>query len=126
MKIEAIQCFPCYVKVTLLRTDANPLIVRITIPGLHVQLAASRTKQHCYGLFWKSNRKRCSIFLGFPSEQDRCLHMGWLKEAVKDLERYRQGEDGRGLLAGNFLGDFTGPHLQSRYFTHAQQGLLAG
>lgn len=99
VKIEAIQCFPCYVKVTLMRNNGegnstNPLIVRITIPGLHVQLAASRTKPHCYGLFWKSNRKRCSIFLAFPSEQDRCMHMSWMKEAISDLERYRQGEWG--------------------------------
>lgn len=100
VKIEAIQCFPCYVKVTLTRkiaegsssSNTNPLIVRITIPGLHVQLAASRTKPFCYGLFWKNNRKRCSIFLAFPTEQDRCMHMSWLKESIKDLERYRQGE----------------------------------
>lgn len=96
MQVEAIQCFPCYVKVTLVKANQesgqSPLIVRITIPGLHVQLAASRTKPHCYGLFWKSNRKRCSIFLAFPSDQDRCLHMNWLKEAIQDLERYRQGE----------------------------------
>lgn len=100
VKIEAIQCFPCYVKVTLVRntsgdgqpTTTNPLIVRITIPGLHAQLAASRTKPHCYGLFWKSNRKRCSIFLAFPTDQDRCMHMAWMQDAIKELERYRQGE----------------------------------
>lgn len=99
VQVQAIQCFPCYVKVTLTRntddsatSSTNPLIVRITVPGLHVQLAASRTKSHCYGLFWKNNRKRCSIFLAFPSEQDRAMHMAWIKDSIQELERYRQGE----------------------------------
>lgn len=38
IKIEAIKCFPCYIKVTFHKTvnDNNGLVLRINIPGLEI------------------------------------------------------------------------------------------
>lgn len=72
--------------------DTN-LTIRISIPGLSVQLAASRTKQYSYGLFWKNNRKRCCAFLAFQSRFDFDQHMKWVKYWIECLEYYRKGEN---------------------------------
>ncbi|ETN60839.1 hypothetical protein AND_007518 [Anopheles darlingi] len=66
------------------------LIVRINIPGLTVQMATSRTKQHSYGLFWKNNRKRCCAYFAFETQLMCERHLRWMKKSIRNLELYRQ------------------------------------
>lgn len=96
VKIDAIECFPCYLKVSFYHEDdANreyPFsIIRLNIPGVRVGSAASRTKSFAYGIFWKNNRKRCRLFLAFEDKQSCTAHMKWLKRAIDSLEFYRKG-----------------------------------
>uniref|UniRef100_A0A182RHW7 Uncharacterized protein n=1 Tax=Anopheles funestus TaxID=62324 RepID=A0A182RHW7_ANOFN len=72
---------------TDLTTD---LIVRINIPGLTVQMATSRTKQHSYGLFWKNNRKRCCAYFALETQLLCERHLRWMKKSIRNLELYRQ------------------------------------
>lgn len=96
VKIEAIECFPCYLKVAFYHEDdvarEYPIsIIRLNIPGVRVGSAASRTKSFTYGVFWKNNRKRCRLFLAFQDKQSCSLHMKWLKQSIDSLEHYRKG-----------------------------------
>lgn len=96
VKIDAIECFPCYLKVSFYHEDdANreyPFsIIRLNIPGVRVGSAASRTKSFAYGIFWKNNRKRCRLFLAFQDKQSCSTHMKWLKRSIDSLEFYRKG-----------------------------------
>lgn len=76
----------------------DPLaVIRINIPGVRVDTAASRTKALAYGLFWKNNRKRCKLFFAFTEKAKYIEHMGWLKHAIDSLEEYRK----RGWLINN-------------------------
>lgn len=93
VKIEAIKCFPCYIKITFLkdRLDTkSDLVTRINLPGLHIQMAMSRTKNYAYGLFWKHNRKKSTAFFGFESKQNCEEHMKWIKMSINNLELHRQ------------------------------------
>lgn len=65
-------------------------VVNINLPGLSVNLATSRTKQHTYGLFWKNNRNRCCIYLAFDSADNCARHYHWLQLSVRNLELYRR------------------------------------
>ncbi|XP_031621731.1 uncharacterized protein LOC116339812 isoform X2 [Contarinia nasturtii] len=96
VKIEAIECFPCYLKIEFYHEDdvsrEYPIsVIRINIPGVRVGSAASRTKSYTYGVFWKSNRKRCRLFLAFQDKQSCSTHMKWLKQSIDSLENYRKG-----------------------------------
>lgn len=96
VKIEAIQCFPCYLKISFfyhddVQTKEDPLaVIRINIPGVRVETAASRTKSLAYGVFWKNNRKRCKLFFAFIEKTKYSEHMNWLKHAIDSLEDYRK------------------------------------
>lgn len=95
LRIEAIKCFPCYVKVTFIQMTPPHLptvnnVVNINLPGLSVNLATSRTKQHTYGLFWKNNRNRCCIYLAFDGPDECARHYHWLQLCVRNLELYRR------------------------------------
>lgn len=96
VKIDAIECFPCYLKISFYHEDdlhrEYPFsVIRLNIPGVRVGSAASRTKSHTYGIFWKSNRKRCRLFMAFPDKQSSATHMEWLKRSIDSLEHYRKG-----------------------------------
>lgn len=54
-------------------------------------MASSRTKNYAYGLFWKSNRKKCTAFFGFENKDNCDTHMKWINESIKNLELHRQG-----------------------------------
>lgn len=107
VRIEAIKCFPCYVKVTFLQTATSPetcdvasvtaaavaaanKVVNINLPGLCVDVATSRTKNHTYGLFWKNNRKRCCIYLAFDSAIMCETHLKWMRNSIQNLELHRR------------------------------------
>lgn len=93
VKIEAIKCFPCYLRITFSRDVENlsqSLCVRINIPGITVRQATSRTKAFSYGVFWKQNRKRCCIFFALETQVSCELHMKWMKQSMKNLELHRQ------------------------------------
>lgn len=96
VKIEAIECFPCYLKIAFYHEDdvsrEYPIsTIRINIPGVRIGSAASRTKAYTYGVFWKSNRKRCRLFLAFDDKPSCATHMKWLKQSIDSLEHYRKG-----------------------------------
>lgn len=94
VKIDAIECFPCYLKIGFYHEDdlQNPFsIIRLNIPGVRVGAAASRTKSFAYGIFWKNNRKRCRLFLAFQDKQSCNEHMTHLKRSIDSLEHYRKG-----------------------------------
>uniref|UniRef100_A0A182N561 Uncharacterized protein n=1 Tax=Anopheles dirus TaxID=7168 RepID=A0A182N561_9DIPT len=93
VRVEAVKCFPCYMRISFFAspTDtATDLIVRINIPGLTVQMATSRTKQHSYGLFWKNNRKRCCAYFALETQLLCERHLRWMKKSIRNLELYRQ------------------------------------
>ncbi|XP_055320868.1 uncharacterized protein LOC129577569 [Sitodiplosis mosellana] len=95
VKIEAIECFPCYLKIAFYHKDdasrEYPIsIIRLNIPGVRVGSAASRTKSFTYGIFWKNNRKRCRLFLAFQNKQSCSMHMKWVKQSIDSLELYRK------------------------------------
>uniref|UniRef100_A0AAG5CT67 Uncharacterized protein n=1 Tax=Anopheles atroparvus TaxID=41427 RepID=A0AAG5CT67_ANOAO len=93
VRVEAVKCFPCYMRISFFSapTDlATDLIVRINIPGLTVQMATSRTKQHSYGLFWKNNRKRCCAYFALETQLLCERHLRWMKKSIRNLELYRQ------------------------------------
>lgn len=93
VRVEAVKCFPCYVKISFFKTntdESTDLIVRINIPGLTVQMATSRTRAHSYGLFWKHNRKRCCAYFALPSQLLCERHLRWMKKSIRNLELYRQ------------------------------------
>lgn len=93
VRVEAIKCFPCYIKISFFKShtdDSTDLIVRINIPGLTVQMATSRTRAHSYGLFWKHNRKRCCAYFALPSQLLCERHLRWMKKSIRNLELYRQ------------------------------------
>lgn len=93
VRVEAVKCFPCYVKISFFKShtdDSTDLIVRINIPGLTVQMATSRTRAHSYGLFWKHNRKRCCAYFALPSQLLCERHLRWMKKSIRNLELYRQ------------------------------------
>lgn len=96
VKIDAIECLPCYLKVSFYHEDdvhrEYPFsIIRLNIPGVRIGSAASRTKSFTYGIFWKNNRKRCRMFLAFKDKQSCSMHMKWLKRSIDSLEFYRKG-----------------------------------
>lgn len=96
VQIDAIECFPCYLKISFYHeNDANrefPFsVIRINIPGVRVGSAASRTRSHTYGIYWKG-RKRCRLFMAFPDKQSSASHMEWLKRSIDSLENYRKGK----------------------------------
>lgn len=93
VRVEAIKCFPCYIKISFFKNyidESTDLIVRINIPGLTVQMAKSRTRAHSYGLFWKNNRKRCCAYFALPSQLLCERHLYWMKKSIRNLELYRQ------------------------------------
>lgn len=67
-------------------------VIRINIPGVQVEGAASRTKSLAYGVFWKNNRKRCKLFFGFERNELFQQHIEWLRAAIDSLEDYRKSE----------------------------------
>lgn len=96
VKIDAIECLPCYLKVSFYHENDDQReypfsIIRLNIPGVRVGSAASRTKSFTYGVFWKNNRKRCRLFLAFQDKQSCSMHMKWLKRSIESLEFYRKG-----------------------------------
>lgn len=97
VKIEAIECFPCYLKISFYYADDSQReepfsVIRLNIPGVKIGSAASRTKSFAYGIFWKNNRKRCRLFFAFTDKQSCTRHMEWLKKSIDSLENYRKGE----------------------------------
>lgn len=97
MKIEAIECFPCYMKFSFFYHDDAVkelpfAVIRINIPGVQVEGAASRTKSLAYGVFWKNNRKRCKLFFGFERNGLFQQHIEWLRAAIDSLEDYRKSK----------------------------------
>lgn len=69
---------------------ANNQVVNINLPGLSVDVATSRTKNHTYGLFWKNNRKRCCIYLAFDSATMCETHLKWMRNSIRNLELHRR------------------------------------
>lgn len=102
MRIAAIKCFPCYIKVTIINThdvhssetahNCTNQVVNINLPGLSVDLATSRTKNHAYGLFWNNNRKNCCMYLAFDTQQSCNRHLKWLRKSIENLELHRRGQ----------------------------------
>lgn len=97
VRIEAIECFPCYLKVSFYHaTDASrddPFsILRLNIPGVEVGSVAFRKKSFVYGLCWKNNRKRCRLFMAFADKKVCKMHMEWVEKSIDSLEKYRKGE----------------------------------
>lgn len=99
VNIQAIKCFPCYLKISFYNHDDNSTVdhhpfsvIRINIPGIKLESAASRTKTHTYGLFWKNNRKKCKMFFAFKEREDYKTHMDWLQSRIVSLEKYRKGD----------------------------------
>ncbi|KFB44721.1 AGAP003280-PA-like protein [Anopheles sinensis] len=93
VRVEAVKCFPCYMRISFFTSPTDlttDLIVRINIPGLTVQMATSRTKQHSYGLFWKNNRKRCCAYFALETQLLCERHLRWMKKSIRNLELYRQ------------------------------------
>uniref|UniRef100_A0A182SQS4 PH domain-containing protein n=1 Tax=Anopheles maculatus TaxID=74869 RepID=A0A182SQS4_9DIPT len=93
VRVEAVKCFPCYMRISFFSSPTDlttDLIVRINIPGLTVQMATSRTKQHSYGLFWKNNRKRCCAYFALETQLLCERHLRWMKKSIRNLELYRQ------------------------------------
>uniref|UniRef100_A0A182QIG4 Uncharacterized protein n=1 Tax=Anopheles farauti TaxID=69004 RepID=A0A182QIG4_9DIPT len=93
VRVEAVKCFPCYMRISFFASPTDTttdLIVRINIPGLTVQMATSRTKQHSYGLFWKNNRKRCCAYFALETQLLCERHLRWMKKSIRNLELYRQ------------------------------------
>ncbi|XP_049284624.1 uncharacterized protein LOC125764432 [Anopheles funestus] len=93
VRVEAVKCFPCYMRISFFTAPTDlttDLIVRINIPGLTVQMATSRTKQHSYGLFWKNNRKRCCAYFALETQLLCERHLRWMKKSIRNLELYRQ------------------------------------
>ncbi|CRK95529.1 CLUMA_CG008998, isoform A [Clunio marinus] len=93
IKIEAIKCFPCYIKITFHKTvneNDNGLVLRINIPGLEIYPVKSRTKEYAYGLYWKQNRKNCMAFLSLASKLSMEAHMRWVECQIQSLETYRR------------------------------------
>lgn len=94
MKIEAIRCFPCYIRITLIKDiqdECANFCIRIQIPGLTVRSAKSRTKQFSYGIFWEESRKRCCIFFALDTSTTYERHMKWMKKTIENLELHHQG-----------------------------------
>ncbi|KAH8272879.1 hypothetical protein KR018_006659 [Drosophila ironensis] len=104
VKIEAIKCVPCFLRLTFQATAAaadssapghpanpgKPLSISVNVPGVSLSLATSRTKQHSYGLFWTQNRRDCFIYFALETETACRRHMKWVRKSVKNLELYRQ------------------------------------
>lgn len=95
LRIEAIKCFPCYVKVTFIHMSPPHMptvnnVVNINLPGLTVNLATSRTKPHTYGLFWKNNRNRCCIYLAFDNAEQCGRHHHWMQTSIRNLDLHRR------------------------------------
>ncbi|XP_058060397.1 uncharacterized protein LOC131211066 [Anopheles bellator] len=93
VRVEAVKCFPCYMRISFFSSPTDrttDLIVRINVPGLTVQMATSRTKQHSYGLFWKNNRKRCCAYFALETQLLCERHLRWMKKSIRNLELYRQ------------------------------------
>lgn len=113
VKIEAIKCFPCFLRITIQQTSSSlvqdqqssaassssstsasssssSLSVSINVPGVTMSLATSRTKQFSYGLFWTHNRRDCFIYFAADTESNCRKHMKWIKKSIKNLEVYRQ------------------------------------
>ncbi|XP_052869362.1 uncharacterized protein LOC128275029 [Anopheles cruzii] len=93
VRVEAVKCFPCYMRISFFSSPTDrttDLIVRINVPGMTVQMATSRTKQHSYGLFWKNNRKRCCAYFALETQLLCERHLRWMKKSIRNLELYRQ------------------------------------
>lgn len=95
LRIEAIKCFPCYVKVTFVHNPQPPTagsdsVININLPGLVVNLATSRTKAHTYGLFWKNNRNRCCMYLAFDDAEQCARHHHWMQTSIRNLDLHRR------------------------------------
>ncbi|CAO1310374.1 unnamed protein product [Diamesa tonsa] len=98
VKIEAIRCFPCYMKISLFKKAVDEealLVIRVNIPGLEVypvsiSIVKSRTKPFAYGMYWKQNRKQCIAFLALDSQLSMEAHMKWVELQIQNLETYRR------------------------------------
>ncbi|XP_036333093.1 uncharacterized protein LOC118744289 [Rhagoletis pomonella] len=104
VKIEGIKCLPSYLRATISgcndaeasvaeeeRADPKRYIsVSIIVPGVSISLAASRTKEFSYGLFWTQNRKQCYIYFALETDTSCRRHMKWIKKTIKNLELHRQ------------------------------------
>uniref|UniRef100_W8BNE0 Uncharacterized protein n=2 Tax=Ceratitis capitata TaxID=7213 RepID=W8BNE0_CERCA len=104
VKIEGIKCFPSFLRVTITgcntaegclteedRVESRKYIsVSIIVPGVSINLAASRTKEFSYGLFWTQYRKPCYIYFALETEISCRRHMKWIKKTIKNLELHRQ------------------------------------
>lgn len=96
VNIQAVECFPCYLKIRFYHCDDHhndhPFsVIIINIPGIKLESAASRTKNHTYGVFWKNNRKKCKMFFAFNEHDAYVKHMEWLQNRIDSLEKYRKG-----------------------------------
>ncbi|GAB0089896.1 hypothetical protein DMENIID0001_045190 [Sergentomyia squamirostris] len=92
LKVEPIRIFPCHLRITMMNQNAEistNMTFRINIPGVKVQMASSRKKQHICSLSWTYNQ-RCTIFLSFDSQMACESNVTWLRTAIKDLEQYSQ------------------------------------
>ncbi|XP_059612576.1 uncharacterized protein LOC132259049 [Phlebotomus argentipes] len=92
LKVEPIRCFPCHLRISMMHHNAeisSNLTIRINVPGINVQMATSRKKQHICSLSWTYNQ-RCTIFLSFDSKVSCEKHVKWLQMAIQDLELYSQ------------------------------------
>ncbi|KAI8037236.1 uncharacterized protein LOC128255783 [Drosophila gunungcola] len=98
VKIEAIKCVPCFLRLSFQAQEAEPheshpakpVSVSVNVPGVSLSLATSRTKQHSYGLFWTQNRRDCFIYFALETETSCRRHMKWMRKSIKNLELYRQ------------------------------------
>ncbi|XP_037951906.1 uncharacterized protein LOC119682517 [Teleopsis dalmanni] len=101
VKIEAIKCLPCFLRITFSKmiedddddtdtVEQKHLSVSINVPGVTISLAESRTKQYSYGLFWTHNRRACFIYFALETEASCRRHMKWIKKSIKNLELHRQ------------------------------------
>ncbi|XP_055686388.1 uncharacterized protein LOC129791841 [Lutzomyia longipalpis] len=91
LKIQPIKCFPCHLRISLIHdhkeeVSAN-MTIKINVPGISVQMASSRKKQHICSLSWTYNQ-RCTIFLSFDTQLSCQQHVQWLRRAIRDLEQY--------------------------------------
>ncbi|XP_067627299.1 uncharacterized protein sced [Eurosta solidaginis] len=105
VKIEGIKCLPSYLRLTITGCSSDDelnetedqrsegkrcICVSIIVPGVSISLAASRTKEFSYGLFWTQYRKQCYIYFALETDTSCRRHMRWIKKTIKNLELHRQ------------------------------------
>lgn len=64
----------------------------ININNLKFGPAASRTKEHVYGLFWTYGSKRCKLFFAFDNGESFKDYTDYLKGLLRTLEKHQIGK----------------------------------